>query len=424
MLVHWIWLAHRPNLSERRKWEILQQFGDPEQAYFANSYEQLEELSREGYASLMDKDLAASEKILIKCEENGLQVLTAGDAAYPARLKNIYDPPLVLYYRGRLPDFDGSAAIGVVGTRKATPYGLDIARRMGWELAASGGLVVSGMALGIDAMAMQGALMAGSPTVGVLGCGADRVYPAKNKELFEDVSRYGCILSEFPPEDSPAAWHFPRRNRIISGLCSGILVVEAPKKSGALITARQALDQGRDVFVVPGNVGNPACEGSNLLLREGAQAVGCGWDILEEYASRYPGKLRKIPGAESAPHRQVLSVAEPRKDPTAEEKKPEKKPRKTPASRPRTGQEKDSREKLGIDNPTAQTYIDINDILQRCNSQEKTIVLTLQKGEMPVDNLIAETGLKAQSVLAGLTMLEIKGIVSRLPGRRICLRKK
>ena len=226
MLVHLIWLSQRKNLSNFLKWEILRHFDSPERAYFAESYEAIEGLTCQGNESLLDKNLTSARTILEQCEKKHLQILTILDQAYPSKLRNISDPPLILYYKGRLPDFESTAAIGAVGTRKATPYGLQAAKRLGYQLGKSGGIVVSGLAWGIDAMAMEGALMAGAPVVGVLGCGADQIYPLKNKELFQNTERFGCILSEYPPETPALSWHFPQRNRIISGLCDGVLVVE------------------------------------------------------------------------------------------------------------------------------------------------------------------------------------------------------
>ena len=245
MLVHWIWFAHRPDLTDRMKLQLLQHFQDPEEIYFAreDAFLQFEELTQEAQVSLQDKTLTASEEILEICHREKLQILTYQDSAYPVQLKNIPDPPVLLYCKGSLPDLNGSPAIGVVGTRSASAYGLTTAKRMGYQIGRCGGIVVSGMAKGIDAEAMSGAMMAGAPVVGVLGCGADIVYPLSNRKLFRDTESYGCILSEFAPGTPPVGWHFPKRNRIISGLSCGVLVVEAPEKSGALITARQALDQ-------------------------------------------------------------------------------------------------------------------------------------------------------------------------------------
>ena len=173
MLVHWIWFAHRPGLNDRDKMALLQHFRDPEDIYFADdgAFDAIG-LSEEAKTALREKNLTSAEEILEACDREKLHILTCQDAAYPARLKNIVDPPTVLYYKGRLPDFDGSPVIGVVGTRKASAYGLTTAKRMGYQIARCGGIVVSGMAYGIDGMAMSGALTAGTPAVGVLGCGA------------------------------------------------------------------------------------------------------------------------------------------------------------------------------------------------------------------------------------------------------------
>ena len=268
MLVHWIWLSTRRSISDRVKAELVRHFQDPEVIYFADAetFSQIENLSDEGKAALADKNLTDAQKILRDCRRENLGILTYQDAAYPARLKNISDPPLVFYYKGRLPDFDGSPLIGVVGTRKASSYGMNAAKKLGYQIARCGGTVVSGMAYGIDGMATRGALSAGMPAVGILGCGADIVYPASNRGLFEDMEQYGCLLSEFTPGTPPMPHNFPKRNRIISGLSCGVLVVEAPEKSGALITAQLALDQGRDVFVVPGNIDVDTFVGSNRLL--------------------------------------------------------------------------------------------------------------------------------------------------------------
>lgn len=420
MLVHWIWLAVRPNMTDRAKLAAVQHFGDPEDLYFADSstYAAMEGISPEGAEALADKNLHQAEEILRKCAERNIHILTYRDAAYPARLKNIPDPPMVLYYKGSLPDFDGSPLIAAVGTRHASAYGLGIAKRMGYQIARCGGIVVSGMAYGIDGMAMRGALTAGGQAVGVLGCGADVVYPRSNASLFVDVERYGCILTEFPPETEPVPWNFPKRNRIISGLSCGVLVVEAPEKSGALITARLAADQGRDVFVVPGNIDVDSCAGSNALLRDGAIAVSSGWDILSEYEALYPDKIRK----DSAPSRQSGYPDEVRT--AAENEKPLPKVAQKPRI-PKVKASSDSdTDKKAIDNRAQGPYIDLTDRLSGLSETEQAIVKELRSGERLVDDVIAATGLPAGALLASLTLLEIKGIVTRLPGKRISLAKQ
>ena len=418
MLVHWVWFAHRPGLNDRMKLMLLQHFQDPEELYFSDSgaFNHIEGMTRELKESLADKNLTAAEEILENCRKNQIHLLTIRDASYPARLKNIADPPVLLYYKGTLPDLDGNPVIGVVGTRKASAYGLTAAKRMGYQIGKCGGILVSGMAYGIDGMAMAGALTAGETVVGVLGCGADIVYPLSNRSLFQDTERYGCILSEFAPGTPPIAYHFPKRNRIIAGLSCGVLVVEAPEKSGALITARQALDQGRDVFVVPGNIDVPSFAGSNQLMRDGAIPVFSGWDVLSEYLALYPDKISqdRIPSRLTAYPDETAALQEPEKRGAKVAQKvrqPEKK---------QSAGEKDN--KKVIDNKAPAPYIDVNDTLPKLSDDEARIVKTLEKGERLVDEVIAETGMTTGKLLAQLTMLELKGVIRRLPGKRISLK--
>ncbi len=415
MLIHWIWFSTRPNLSDRAKANLLQYFRDAEDIYFAGEegYAIVEDLSKEGLQSLQDKDLAPARKILATCEEKGIRILTYRDAAYPNRLRNIVDPPMVLYYKGRLPEFDSLPLIGVVGTRKATPYGLTTAKRMGYQIASCGGIVVSGMAYGIDGMAMQGALTAGQMVIGVLGCGADIVYPASNRSLYADVERHGCLLSEFVPGTEPFKWNFPKRNRIISGLSCGVLVIEAPQISGALSTARRALEQGRDVFAVPGNIDMPTCAGSNALLRDGAYMASSGWDVVGEYKDQFPDKIQNHckPGQQQAYPDEVIRAAQ-----EAE------KPLPKVAQKPKLfsfGKEKKKKE---IDNSGDSHYIDAETKRPPLSGDEQTVLSLVEQGKTLVDDIMAEANLSAGAVLAALTMLEVKGLILRLPGKRVTMK--
>ena len=416
MIVHWIWLATRPGVRDWVKVELVRHFGDAEGVYSAGDWSCVEALHEEELEALKDRDLTEAEQILDRCDRAGLRVLTYRDTLYPGRLRNIPDPPLVFYYKGRLPDFDGLPVIGVVGTRKASAYGLTAAKRMGYQIAKCGGVVVSGVASGIDGMAMRGALTAGGSVVGVLGCGTDVVYPQSNRALFADTERYGCLLSEFPPGTPPLKWNFPKRNRIISGLSCGVLIVEAPEKSGALITARQAADQGRDVFVVPGNIDVDSFVGSNRLLRDGAIAVSSGWDVVGEYEGQFPGRIRRFDRSirmEAYPDEVAAQEAPVPAKVAQKPKLPKKKPVKKPEE-----------DKMTIDNPTSSPYIDLQDTLPGLSSVEQTIVQAIGSAERLVDDVIAETGLPAAKVLATLTLLEVRGVVKRLPGRRLALKGK
>ena len=407
MVQHWIWLAERKGLSDLEKLALLERFGDPERIYFAREEEYRQAgLEEKAVESLADKDLEQVREILENCQKKKIHVLTFRDSGYPRKLKNIADPPIVLYYKGTLPDLDGTPVIGVVGTRKASAYGLQTARKLGYQITRCGGIVVSGLAKGIDAQSMHGALSADGPVIGVLGGGADVVYPAENRALFADTEDYGCLLSEYPPGTRPFPQNFPRRNRIISGISDGVLVVEAPVKSGALITAGLAADQGRDVFVVPANVGVETSEGSNGLLRDGGIAVGSGWDILSEYESRYPGKITRF--------QQRLSREEPARDSLQVAQTEEKITKKS--------KQRASGEKKPIDNSDFTPYIDLTKILPSLSNSEQAIVRQLGAGRKLVDDVIADAGLAAPVVLASLTVLEVKGIVRRLPGRFIELK--
>lgn len=415
MLIHWIWLSTRPGMNDRMKIAVLEHFSDPEDAFYADpgAYCRIDGLTAEGQEALKDKSLQEAKQILAQCTDKDIRILTMRDAAYPARLKNISDPPLVLYYKGWLPDFDDQPLIAVVGTRKASGYGLTAAKRMGYQIAKCGGVVVSGMAFGIDGLAMTGAMTAGGTVIGVLGCGADVIYPLSNRSLFADTQRCGCLLTEFPPGTPPYKWNFPKRNRIISGLSCGVLVVEAPKISGALITARQALDQGRDVFVVPGNIDVPSCEGSNELLRQGGILARTGWDVMSEYQALYPDKVTQFDrGGNQSAYPDEVQRAQ-----ALEENRPLKVAQKSVVPK-----NKEVKDKKVIDNGENPTYIDVDKNLPPLNEQEKLIVDQLKQGQRLRDDVIAATGLPAAQVAAAMTMLEIKGLIRRLPGNKLELK--
>ncbi len=410
MLIHWIWLSTCPELNNRQKKQLLEKLGDPEKIYCAEKtiFAEVDGLPETAVKALLDKDLTHARTIMNQCTDKKIGICTYGDNDYPRRLRHISDPPLVLYYKGTLPDLEGRPILGAVGTRRASAYGMTVAQRMGYQMTACGAAVVSGAADGVDAAAMRGALMAGGTVVGVLGCGVDVVYPKKNSQLFADMVRQGCLISEFPPQTPPYKWNFPQRNRIISGMSNGVVVIEAPLNSGSMITARSALEQGRDVFCVPGNVDMPTFEGSNALLREGAIAVRDGWDVLSEYTAVYPGTVTPQ-GILDTPHikeygdETTLKVSQ----------KPYSPAQKLPSDK--------KKEKKPIDNKEKPPYSDVKDVLPFLPEDQQMIVELLTSARL-VDELIAETGLSAAKVGAALTVLEIKGIVRRLPGKRVALK--
>jgi DNA processing protein len=226
----------------------------------------------------------------------GQAVLSSRAEPYPDRLRHIPDPPIILWVRGRA-DLLAEPAVAIVGSRSATPAGLAIAARLGRELADAGLVVVSGMARGIDGAAHRGAIESGGRTVAVLGCGADIVYPRQHQNLAQQIVERGAIVSELPPGTPPRAWHFPLRNRIISGLARAVVVVEASEKSGSLITAKAALEQGRDVLAVPGNVLSERHRGCHALIKDGARLVETVDDVLDEL--RWPRTFVQAPPVNS-----------------------------------------------------------------------------------------------------------------------------
>ena len=310
-LKYWIWLTNVPGLTNRSRWLLLEHFGSPEEIYYAEEgrLQLVEGLPSQQRELLQDKSLQRAEEILAECARKEIFLVTVQDAAYPGRLRSIYDAPLLLYGKGAMPLFDEEAAIAVVGTRKCSPYGTHAAESLGYELARQGAVLVSGMAEGVDAAAMKGALRAGGFVAAILGCGVDVIYPSANRRLYEDVAATGVLLSEYPPGTVAEGWHFPVRNRILSGLSIAAVVVEAPERSGALITARTALEQGRDVFAVPGPIDSPLSRGCNALIRDGAGLVMEAADILASYRARFPHRIH-ADGAKLPPQLQPELVPE------------------------------------------------------------------------------------------------------------------
>lgn len=294
-LKYWIWLSELFSKGSDKPGALLDYFETPERIFAASA----EELAVSGLvnqaetARIMRHSLERSEFILKECGRLKIRVVSLEDPLYPDRLKNIYAAPPVLYVYGDLSGMDDNVVLGVVGTRHPTEYGKTVTDELCYQLAAAGAVIVSGCAVGIDAHAHMGALKAGGRTVGVLGCGLDVDYPAENKGLKRGILKYGgALISELPPGTTVSRKYFPTRNRLISGLSLGVVVTEAPVRSGSLITLNLALEQGRDVFCVPPHdICNPLYQGVVKPLRDGATAVYDINDILFEYYGEYSHKL-------------------------------------------------------------------------------------------------------------------------------------
>ena len=238
---------------------------------------------------------------LVRLSALGLRFLARSDPAFPPLLRAIHDPPPGLFLRGDAdPELLARPAVAVVGARACSAYGRQVARALGRDLAASGLAVVSGLARGIDAEAHRGALEAAGATVAVLGCGIDRNYPAMHRELARQIAATGLVVSEYATGVEPAPWRFPARNRVVAGLCAATVVVEARERSGALITADFALEEGREVFAVPGEITSALSAGANALLRLGATPLTCAQDVLESYGLAFPGTVTPTLGETAA----------------------------------------------------------------------------------------------------------------------------
>lgn len=288
-LAAWLRLTLIPGIGGETQRKLLAAFGLPE-AIFAAGRLEVRAVIASRADLLFDFDAnEAVDRSIAWANQPGQCILTLADAAYPAALLEIADPPNVLYVRGN-PALLQKPGLGMVGSRNATPQGLQTAESFAKTLAAHGLTIISGLALGIDAAAHRGALAAGGATIAVIGTGADRLYPARNKELALAIAEHGAIVSEFPLGTPAIASNFPRRNRIISGLSRGILVVEAAPESGSLITARLAGEQGREVFAIPGSIHSPVARGCHKLIKQGAKLVETAQDVLEEL-----GNFEEVP---------------------------------------------------------------------------------------------------------------------------------
>ncbi len=285
-LAAWLRLTLIPGIGGETQRKLLAAFGLPE-AIFAAGRLATRAVAGDRADLLFDFDPAeAVDRSMAWAAQPGQHIVTLADADYPKALLEIADPPCLLYVRGD-PELLGKRGLAVVGSRNATPQGLQTAENFAKALAGKGLAIISGLALGIDAAAHRGALAAGGATIAVIGTGADRLYPARNRELALAIAEHGAIVSEFPLGTPAIAANFPRRNRIISGLSRGVLVVEAAPESGSLITARLAAEQGREVFAIPGSIHSPVARGCHKLIKQGAKLVETAQDILEEFGN-YP----------------------------------------------------------------------------------------------------------------------------------------
>ena len=366
----WLFLTCLPKVGRTRRRELLTELPDLPQLLVMNAATlRALGLNAEAIATIQawqQRDtghpvIREVRAIQEQCARHGIGILIWPDPNYPEQLRHIHDAPLVLYTRGDVALL-ARDQIGIIGSRKATPAGLDHARRFAAELSARDLMVTSGLALGVDGAAHAGALDAGFPTIAVIGCGLDRVYPHQHRRLGHRVIDCGLMISEYPPGTPARAAHFPQRNRIISGLSRGVLVVEAGLRSGSLITARMALEQGREVFAIPGSLHSPVARGCHHLIKQGARLVETVDDILEELGAWWSPPLK----TEAAG---------------------------TPEPKPKG------------DGPLA-----------GLDSREIAVFEALGYDPQSTDALSSATGLPADQLMQSLLLLELQGLISSAPG--------
>jgi len=330
-------------------------------------------------------DTAGQEAAITK---HGVQVITLEDPMYPLRLAEIYDPPLLLFVRGDIRPED-DRCVAIVGTRRASSYGLRAAEAFARDLASRGVTVVSGMASGIDAAAHRGAIDGGGRTIAVLGNGVDVTYPRQHEELMQDIIRHGCVMSQFAMGVEPSPGHFPYRNRIISGMSMGTLIVEAPERSGALITARRAAEQGREVFAVPGAIGSVNSLGPHRLIQEGAKLVQHVDDILVELDLASDAPETRTPPAPLEHHMTRRDAVPPEATGRADDPGQSRGPSPVPAN---------------------------------LSHQEEAVLSSLNPDGSYVDEIAGACRIAISEALSALTHLELKGLVRQFSGKRFARR--
>ncbi len=302
-LVYWIWLslACTPDTATFSK--LIDSYDDAEDVFNASEREIRSCVGHNvsDCTALINKDTTKALEIYNFCKSKGVGIVTYKDDAFPDSLRDIPTPPVLLYYRGKLPDFTRGFRCAVVGTRSLSQYGRNNAFKLGYDMGCAGATIVSGMAIGIDSVAMAGAIAAGASTIAVLGSGIDVCYPSVHLKLAREIVKNGCVITEYAPGTKPERFNFPRRNRLISGLSAVTVIVEGKESSGAMITARHAKAQGRPVYAFPGNVGSDGSQSTNLLIKNGAKLCTAADDIVRDYEMIYHGQLNPFELKERIP---------------------------------------------------------------------------------------------------------------------------
>ena len=454
----WIWLSLRLGAGSRLYPQLLERFGSAYDVFEAREdrlRELMPDLSDKQLAALADKRLEDAFAVEEYCRRRGIRILCYHEDAYPFSYRVLSDPPLLLYCKGELPSFQNQLCVAIVGTRRMSEYGRSMAYKIAYELASAGAIIVSGMALGIDSVAACAAMKAGGKTIAVLGGGVDVPYPPEHEGFMNIIANQGALISEFAPGAEPKGTNFPIRNRLISGLCQATVVIDAEEGSGSLITADRALQQGRDLFAVPANVGSANASGTNRLIRDGAHVALSGRDILSYYEflytdlqplprslhsdyngqalvemgvySRVVGGYVRVPAEQAGtlpkteqPKENSSSTRAPKKAETAASKrsKPAEKTAssdKASESKPATDAEIARISPKDASNPGDRSSAAVASL----NETQRTILEAIPSEEPIAVDKLKHLGLPMGTLLAAISVLQIKGLVRSLPGGMI-----
>ncbi len=459
-LIYWVWLAQKNGAGYSDANKILKRFVGGAREIYEAPYDRIAaatECSPAFLSRLRDHDLSEAGRILEFCFLNGVRVISCVSPSYPRRLNSLRNKPIILYVRGNIDDLDERFCVSIVGTRNMSGYGKHITFTLARQLIGYGAIIISGAAYGIDSAANSTAMFFGEPTVAVLGSGVNVPYPAKNKGMLDYISTNGMVVSEFPPNTPPLGRNFPIRNRIISGLADAVLVVEAGERSGALITARCAAEQGKRVYAVPGNLGVPNSVGTNCMIRDGAKMVTRAEDIVEDFAEAFglakidriinsdkylryeynhsiPIRSENKPLSEKAQEK-LPGIPTPKKVIVNRERIPdiptpsdfefanpqaenEPKPEKTRLiySRRAEAAKKPKPKQRQAENVSDKRAAYDESTLEQLSDVERRVLEAIPRDTAITTDNIARSGIAAEEVMAALTILELYGTVEALPG--------
>lgn len=425
-VLYWIWLAQKCGIASKDFPRLISRYEDPFEIYRLESDEiqGFDFIDRALKVKLAQKSLESAYSIFKYCKKNDVDIITYADKRYPERLRDIENPPVLLYCIGDLPDLNRKLCVGIVGTRNISAYGMQVTYKISYELASGGACIVSGMARGVDSVAACGALEARKSTVAVLGCGIDIVYPKENSKLHTCIKHQGAVITEYPPSEPPYPSNFPKRNRIISGLSQAVLVVEGEITSGSMITARSALKQGRDVFALPGKINESNSDGPNELIRCGVNVALSAEDILDRYSFLYyddidMGELNRSKKYSDFKPRFVerygISAEPVYIDPDSNEVKDKKRADKkavsaTPpldkAREDKSAVPDDKKEKIGA----------IEERLTGLDELTVRVFGMMPEGQAVSIDEVVSWGIGISEAVTALSMLEINGAIRSVPG--------